>query len=84
MLRTFLSLWMLSTHLTLHCVNLSKILEASQNIGVQKVAITDEYIGVSQLLGHVPVPQVYAYIPQFQFQFIRSNSNDETTNERQT
>jgi len=36
-------------------VDLSKILGEKQNIGgEQMVSITDEYMGISQLLGHVP------------------------------
>ena len=58
----------------MHChgLRLVKNIEGgNQNIG-GKVSIIDEIIGVSELLGHVPEPPVYAYVHclvVFQWQF---------------
>ena len=48
-------------NLFITCIDLSKLLGgASQNIGDgQKVVITDEIMGVSQLLGHIP--KIYTF-----------------------
>lgn len=46
------------------CIDLSKIWGGNENIGGKGVAVTDETLGGSQLLGAraQPATQVYAYV----------------------